>query len=237
MEGYVYFLHDLTNGAIKIGASADPESRMSAIQSQSLADLVPLRYLPTKDMFRSERMLHHKFSTLRIKGEWFRATPELLAFAQTGELNELPPDFPVWEVPSEQGESMSLAQLAERSGVSGRTIRYYIAERVLHPPKLRGPSSYYDQSHLSRLKFIAEQRAAKMSLHQIARLGKDKVDQSLTGPIIVTEHRIGKSVTVQIRGRKSPQTVNLIKTAMAEFAELLSSCEELTRDISQNGEE
>ncbi|MFE2073704.1 GIY-YIG nuclease family protein [Streptomyces misionensis] len=55
---------------IKIGTTTDLRDRMKAIPARPLA-------LEPGDMVR-ERQLHRQFAHLRLKGEWFRAAPELL---------------------------------------------------------------------------------------------------------------------------------------------------------------
>lgn len=51
-------------------------------------------------------------------------------------------------------DDLTLAGLADQSGVSERTIRYYIQFGLLPAPEGTGPKSRYGKSHLGRLRVI-----------------------------------------------------------------------------------
>ncbi|WP_437652151.1 helix-turn-helix domain-containing protein [Sorangium sp. So ce1182] len=59
------------------------------------------------------------------------------------------------------GVTYDLAELAQASAVSSRTIRLYVARELLPPPMIRGTSTSYGQEHLLRLRAIARLRAEK----------------------------------------------------------------------------
>lgn len=69
----------------------------------------------------------------------------------------------------ESGRSIrySLSDLEEQTGVSARTIRYYIAEGLLQPAYGRGPSATYDPDHLMRLMVIQKLKDERLSLKDI----------------------------------------------------------------------
>lgn len=67
-------------------------------------------------------------------------------------------------------EGMTLAQLSERSGLTPRTIRYYIAQGLLAPPAAAGPNTRYEQAHLERLVQIRQLQAKHLPLAEIRRL-------------------------------------------------------------------
>lgn len=58
------------------------------------------------------------------------------------------------DITSEEDPRFTLKELAERSGASARTIRYYTTEGLLPPPLSRGRYSSYTVSHLHRLQLI-----------------------------------------------------------------------------------
>jgi DNA-binding transcriptional MerR regulator len=64
---------------------------------------------------------------------------------------------------------MGIAELAQRAGVTPRTIRYYVAEGLLPPPGGRGQRRAYGQQHLDRLDAIRQLKAAYLPLHEIRR--------------------------------------------------------------------
>lgn len=63
-------------------------------------------------------------------------------------------------------KNYTLLELAEKSGVSARTIRYYIAEGMLPRPPM-GPTAFYMEDHLDLLRRIQEGKAKGWSLSQI----------------------------------------------------------------------
>lgn len=59
---------------IKIGYTTDMRTRMTAIPHDRVLATLP-------GTMSTEKALHHQFRHLHIKGEWFRAEGDLLAFA------------------------------------------------------------------------------------------------------------------------------------------------------------
>lgn len=74
---FVYFAQRGENGPIKIGVSGGVKARVSALQT---AVAEPVRLLASiEGTRRDEEELHFRFQAHRLKGEWFRPVPELLA--------------------------------------------------------------------------------------------------------------------------------------------------------------
>lgn len=63
-----------------------------------------------------------------------------------------------------------LAELATRSGLSPRTIRFYQSAEVLTRPDRRGRSAVYREHHLERLRLIAELQDRGLTLGAIRQL-------------------------------------------------------------------
>lgn len=61
----------------------------------------------------------------------------------------------------------SMDELVDASGISDRTIRYYIEQGLLQNARGRGRSSYYTTEHLERLTRIADLREKGLSLAEI----------------------------------------------------------------------
>ena len=59
-------------------------------------------------------------------------------------------------------------ELAERGGVSRRTVRYYIQRGLLPPPRGLGRGKHYGESHLQTLVRIRELQEAAVPLDAIA---------------------------------------------------------------------
>ncbi len=64
---------------------------------------------------------------------------------------------------------LTLTELTGATGVSVRTVRYYIAEGLLPPPSGGGPRSAYGRGHLDRLRLIGRLKAAYLPLKEIRR--------------------------------------------------------------------
>lgn len=59
-------------------------------------------------------------------------------------------------------------ELAERGGVSRRTVRYYIQRGLLPPPRGLGRGKHYTEAHLSTLVRIRELQEGAVPLETIA---------------------------------------------------------------------
>jgi DNA-binding transcriptional MerR regulator len=78
------------------------------------------------------------------------------------------------EVALAADEELSLDELAERTGVTPRTIRYYQSQHVLPKPRREGRDARYNVEHLVRLHVIASLQERGLKLEAIKRLvGRD----------------------------------------------------------------
>lgn len=68
------------------------------------------------------------------------------------------------------GEELQIADLAERTGISVRNIRYYQTLRLIPPPRLEGRTGYYDDRHIERLALIEELQREGLNLRAIGFL-------------------------------------------------------------------
>ena len=138
--------------------------------------------------------------------------------------NRVVPDDPTIEEPT----TYQLAELAEASGVSERTIRYYQAQRLLQRPRKLGRDAVYSAAHLERLTLIGELRDRGLTLQTIGELLASEyptatvsqwlgVDATLTAPWsddrprTVTNHELVE----QIRryGVERPGTIGELQAA------------------------
>lgn len=67
-------------------------------------------------------------------------------------------------------EDLSVDELAERTGMTVRTIRYYQSEGLLPPPGRNGREARYGSAHLDRLHLIADLQGRGLRLSAIADL-------------------------------------------------------------------
>jgi DNA-binding transcriptional MerR regulator len=67
----------------------------------------------------------------------------------------------------DRGELLTIDQLADRSGITVRNIRYYTGRGLLRPPQLRGRTGLYGPDHLARLELVSELSALGFTLSAI----------------------------------------------------------------------
>ncbi|GEL27034.1 transcriptional regulator [Pseudonocardia sulfidoxydans NBRC 16205] len=70
--------------------------------------------------------------------------------------------------PTEPAE-LTIDQLADRTGISVRTIRFYAGRGLVDPPRLRGRTGLYGPAHVARLELIGEMSALGFTLAAIER--------------------------------------------------------------------
>ncbi|MDB5418565.1 MAG: MerR family transcriptional regulator [Phenylobacterium sp.] len=57
--------------------------------------------------------------------------------------------------------------LGRLAGLTGRTVRYYVAEKLISPPHGRGRGAHFDEGHLAQLKRVRLLQAGGLDLSQI----------------------------------------------------------------------
>ncbi len=72
-------------------------------------------------------------------------------------------------------QKYTINDLVEKTGLSRRTIRYYVQEGLIEPPAGRGRGGFYNDSHLARLLRIKAQQETGLSLGAIARIASTDV--------------------------------------------------------------
>lgn len=60
-----------------------------------------------------------------------------------------------------------VSELADKAGVTKRTIHYYISKGLLLPPECSGVNSLYNDEHLERILLIKKLQAEYMPLNKI----------------------------------------------------------------------
>ena len=73
-------------------------------------------------------------------------------------------------------EEILIHELAERAGISVRTIRYYIEEGLLPQPNYQGKYSYYDLNYLDRLELIRRLKESYLPLREIREIMRSLTD-------------------------------------------------------------
>lgn len=63
-----------------------------------------------------------------------------------------------------------IGELAERAGVTRRTVHYYINKELIPPAEGAGVNSYYTADHLHRIKLIRKLQESYLPLDEIRKL-------------------------------------------------------------------
>jgi DNA-binding transcriptional MerR regulator len=97
-------------------------------------------------------------------------------------------------VETRRASRWKLDELAQRAGVSARTVRYYVQRGLLPAPEFRGPDTAYTDEHLARLRAIRvlqdrhlpldaiEAALQTRSVAAVARIAEGEVPADLLGP-------------------------------------------------------
>jgi DNA-binding transcriptional MerR regulator len=115
----------------------------------------------------------------------------------------------------------SLAELAGRTGIAARTIRYYISLNLLEGPVQAGRGAHYTQTHLARLEEIARLQRKGMSLAEIGA-GSTEKPRDLPAPEGVWRYPVGPGVTVEVRSGLPPWQIRRVQRLIAEMASRLA---------------
>lgn len=122
-------------------------------------------------------------------------------------------------------DAITLADLAERSGIAARTIRFYISRGLLEGPAKAGRGAAYSSRHLERLEQIKALQAEGRMLSEIGPMlapGK----RTPVPPTAWWQHAISDDVVVWTRADAKPWRVKQIRAAIEELTERLASKEE-----------
>lgn len=130
------------------------------------------------------------------------------------------------EMKKEEGrevEELSLAELAQRSGTPGRTIRFYISSGLLAGPFKAGRGAFYGREHLQRLAEIRAKQAEGLTLtevrHQLAPGDRSPIETE--EPIVLLSYQLAPDVSVQVRADASPWRIRQIRRVLRDAARLL----------------
>lgn len=111
-------------------------------------------------------------------------------------------------------EKYNIGQLAELTGISRRTIRFYVQSGILQPPKGAGRGHYYTTEHLETLQKIFSLKENRHSLEEIAAIiGCEKPSDvmAMPAPTIWTRIEITPGVEIHVQGGLYPVTPGRVK--------------------------
>ena len=124
------------------------------------------------------------------------------------------------------GNTKTLAELSEESGIPARTIRFYIARGLLDGPVKAGRGAVYTAEHLVRLEKIKELQAGGRMLAEIAHdLNGGPPVETAVQPSPWWQYTIQDDVIVWVRGDVSPWRMKQIRAAVDDIASRLQEPE------------
>jgi len=74
--GFIYFAQGVSGGAIKIGYATNVTHRLRSLQTDYPERLIAILIIPGDT--NNEKALHQEFRHIKLHGEWFEPTPELM---------------------------------------------------------------------------------------------------------------------------------------------------------------
>lgn len=100
-------------------------------------------------------------------------------------------------------ELLDLNELCERTGVTARTVRYYIQQGLLPSPGQSGPGAKYSQVHLARLLAIRSLQQLHLPLAEIRKRLESTGNTALESAL--AEQPRSSSVADYVRGALGAQ--------------------------------
>jgi len=110
-----------------------------------------------------------------------------------------------------------LSELAELSGVTPRTLRYYISRGLLPGPEKAGRGATYNDGHLARVREIQSLQAEGLTLAGIARRLAPEAPEELSpapGPLLWRHYPVAEDVMVMVREDTGPWRLRSVRTAI-----------------------
>lgn len=112
----------------------------------------------------------------------------------------------------------TMAELVEATGLSARTIRYYIEQGIVMRAKGRGRASYYTPEHLERLARVADLRERGLSLEEIREAVAPSVPQPQSPGEVWERRMIHPTLEIMVR-EDAPEEVRLLVRRFEELAD------------------
>ena len=120
---------------------------------------------------------------------------------------------------------MTLAELADASGIPARTVRFYIARGLLDGPEVAGRGAAYGPGHLERLNKIRELQQRGLTLAEVARELEGAVT-AVKEPAPWWHYPISPDVTVMVRADAGPWRLKQVREALQELTARLAEKED-----------
>jgi DNA-binding transcriptional MerR regulator len=135
---------------------------------------------------------------------------------------------------------LGIDDLCRLTGLTRRTVRFYIQKGLLEKPNGEKKGAWYSQEHLERLARIRQLSASGLSLDAVARQLDDGVDAGGNAPTVMPGTVTVKSHITVARGLEvvvCPDLAQMRPEQLRKFIRLLSEAyQESVRDDNQQTE-
>jgi len=119
--------------------------------------------------------------------------------------------------------SLTIRELAARTGIPPRRIRFYVARGLLPPPHGRGPTARYGPEHIWRLEQIRRLREQRFGLEeireQLAQLEAVSPERRTSDSVLWRVWEIAPGIVLAARLDRPDAKVDQVE-AMVEVARL-----------------
>jgi len=119
--------------------------------------------------------------------------------------------------------SLTIRELAARTGIPPRRIRFYVARGLLPPPHGRGPTARYGPEHIWRLEQIRRLREQRFGLEeireQLAQLEAVSPERRTSDAVLWRVWEIAPGIVLAARLDRPDAKVDQVE-AMVEVARL-----------------
>jgi len=122
----------------------------------------------------------------------------------------------------------SLKELAEATGFTGRTIRYYIAEGLIPKPVGLGRTSHYTEDHRDALERVRRLRGEGRAIGEIrlALIAPTPPDGEVVSRSTWEHISLGEDVKVLLSASLPPSRRRHVEAALADFSRAVTNVDE-----------
>ncbi len=125
--------------------------------------------------------------------------------------------------PTSASGELTLADLAGQTGLSARTIRYYISEGLLPGPAKAGRGATYGEQHLRAIREIKDLQAQGLTLAEMRpRLMGDELEDVTINSVPWQAYQLSPDVVVNVRADAAPWRQKQIRRLLSELASTLN---------------
>jgi DNA-binding transcriptional MerR regulator len=121
---------------------------------------------------------------------------------------------------SDEPTFYSIGELADKMGVSRRTVRFYVQRELIDPPIGRGRGSGYTEKHVTQIQRVLNLQREGLPLENIGQLADGAVPEAparvMARPQVVVRLTIAPGVRLEIdagTGVPSPEILDALAKA------------------------